>query len=90
MVLTFIIISMDTTALSVFIAAAKFIGAGVAVTGVIGASIGIGIIFAGYLLAYARNPYLSADLTRYLFLGFALAEVMGLLAVMMAFLILNS
>lgn len=72
------------------IAAGKFIGAGVAVSGVIGAGIGIGVIFAGYMLAYARNPYLQNALLRYLLLGFALTEAMGLLAIMMAFLILNS
>jgi group II intron reverse transcriptase/maturase len=70
---------MDSTALYSFVAAAKFIGAGLAVSGVIGAGIGIGIIFAGYMLAYARNPYLQNALIRYLFLGFALTEAMGLL-----------
>jgi len=72
------------------VAAAKYIGAGVAVSGVIGAGVGIGVIFAGYLLAYARNPYLQNALFRYLILGFALTEAMGLLAIMMAFLILYS
>jgi len=81
---------MDNTVLYSFVAAAKFIGAGVAVSGVIGAGVGIGIIFAGYMLAYARNPYLQNALIRYLFLGFALTEAMGLLGIMMAFLILNS
>jgi len=80
----------NSAALYSFVAAAKFIGAGVAVSGVIGAGIGIGIIFAGYMLAYARNPYLQNALIRYLFLGFALTEAMGLLGIMMAFLILNS
>jgi len=81
---------MDNTALYSFVAAAKFIGAGLAVSGVIGAGVGIGIIFAGFMLAYARNPYLQNALIRYLFLGFALTEAMGLLGIMMAFLILNS
>ncbi|MGZ5472302.1 MAG: F0F1 ATP synthase subunit C, partial [Nitrososphaeraceae archaeon] len=53
---------MDSTVLYSFVAAAKFIGAGLAVSGVIGAGIGIGIIFAGYMLAYARNPYLQNTL----------------------------
>ncbi len=80
---------MKTSVLYVsLVAAAKYLGAGMAVTGVIGAGIGIGVIFAGYMLAYARNPYLQNALTRYLFLGFALTEAMGLLAIMMAFLIL--
>jgi F-type H+-transporting ATPase subunit c len=62
------------------VAASKYIGAGLAVSGVIGAGAGIGIVFAGYLIAYARNPFLQNALVRYVFLGFALVEAMGLLA----------
>jgi len=69
---------------------AKAIGAGMATIGVVGAGVGIGVVFAGLLMAMARNPYLEQRLVRYLFLGFALTEAMGLLAVMMAFLILYS
>jgi F-type H+-transporting ATPase subunit c len=72
------------------VAAAKYIGAGLAVSGVIGAGVGIGVVFAGFLIAYARNPYLQNALFRNLILGFALTEAMGLLAIMMAFLILYS
>ena len=69
---------------------ANAIGAGMATIGVVGAGVGIGIVFGGIIMAMARNPYIEAKLTRYLFLGFALTEAMGLLAVMMAFLILYS
>jgi F-type H+-transporting ATPase subunit c len=68
--------------------ASRYIGAGVAVSGVIGAGAGIGIIFAGYMIAVSRNPYLQNTLLRYVFLGFALTEALGLLSIMMAFLIL--
>ena len=37
-------------------AAAKVIGAGLAVIGVLGAGIGIGTIFAAFISAVARNP----------------------------------
>ena len=70
------------------VTAARYIGAGIAVSGVIGAGAGIGIIFAGYMIAVARNPYLQNTLLRYVFLGFALTEALGLLSIMMAFLIL--
>jgi len=70
------------------VASAKYIGAGIAVLGVIGAGIGVGIIFAGYMISVARNPYLQNALLRYVFLGFALTEALGLLSIMMAFLIL--
>jgi len=66
----------------------KFIGAGVATTGVIGAGIGIGVLFAGFLIAFSRNPLQKDELLKYMFLGFALTEAMGLLSIMMAFLIL--
>jgi F-type H+-transporting ATPase subunit c len=56
--------------------------------GVVGAGAGIGIVFAGLVLAVSRNPGKEARLIQLTLLGFALAEAMGLLAIMMAFLIL--
>lgn len=70
------------------VAAAKYIGAGLATIGVVGAGAGIGIVFAGLLLAISRNPTKENRLIQLLLLGFALTEAMGLLAIMMAFLIL--
>lgn len=70
--------------------AAKSIGAGLATIGVVGAGAGIGIVFAGLLHAYSRNPNREARLMQLTLLGFALTEAMGLLAIMMAFLILYS
>lgn len=72
------------------VSAAKFIGAGLATTGVIGAGAGIGIVFAGLLVAISRNPSKESKLMQLVLLGFALTEAMGLLAIMMAFLILYS
>lgn len=73
-----------------FTIAAKSIGAGLATIGVVGAGAGIGIVFAGLLLSFSRNPSLEARLMQMTILGFALTEAMGLLAIMMAFLILYS
>ena len=70
--------------------AAKYIGAGLATIGVVGAGAGIGIVFAGLLLALSRNPAKEWRLMQIVLLGFALTEAMGLLAIMMAFLILYS
>lgn len=67
--------------------AAKSIGAGLATIGVVGAGAGIGIVFAGLVLAVSRNPQKEQRLIQLTLLGFALAEAMGLLAIMMAFLI---
>jgi F-type H+-transporting ATPase subunit c len=69
---------------------AKYIGAGLATIGVVGAGAGIGIVFAGLLLGLSRNPAREAKLMQMALLGFALTEAMGLLALMMAFLILYS
>jgi F-type H+-transporting ATPase subunit c len=68
--------------------AAKSIGAGLATIGVVGAGAGIGIVFAGLLIALSRNPVKEPRLFQLTLLGFALCEAMGLLAIMMAFLIL--
>ena len=70
--------------------AAKSMGAGMATIGVTGAGAGIGIVFAGLLIALSRNPHKEARLVQLTLLGFALCEAMGLLAIMMAFLILYS
>jgi len=70
--------------------AAKYIGAGLATIGVVGAGAGIGIVFASLVDAISRNPHKEARLIQSTLLGFALAEAMGLLAIMMAFLILYS
>ncbi len=69
---------------------AKYIGAGLATIGVVGAGAGIGIVFAGLLLALSRNPSKEPKLMQFALLGFALTEAMGLLAIMMAFLLLYS
>ena len=66
----------------------KFVGAGLATCGLIGAGTGVGIVFASLILGFARNPELNKDLFRFAILGFALTEAVGLLALMMAFLIL--
>jgi len=73
---------------SVLVISAKSIGAGLATIALAGVGIGIGVIFAGYLIAYARNPQVKRDLFGIVILGFALTEAIGLFALMMAFLLL--
>lgn len=72
------------------VSSAKLVGAGLATIGLVGAGIGIGIIFGAFLIAYSRNPQLKDDLFKYAILGFALTEAIALFALMMAFLILYS
>jgi F-type H+-transporting ATPase subunit c len=51
----------------------------------IGPGVGIGLIFAAYIQATARQPE-SAGLTRtYLFVGFAIVEALALLGFVLAF-----
>ena len=70
------------------IQAAKIIGTGLATTGLIGAGVGIGVVFGALILGVARNPSLRGQLFSYAILGFALAEAVGLFSLMMAFLLL--
>lgn len=72
------------------LAAAKYLGAGLACSGLIGAGAGIGLIFASLISSTARNPQLRGQLFTYAILGFALAEATGLFALMIAFLVLYS
>jgi F-type H+-transporting ATPase subunit c len=60
---------------------ANVIGFGLAA---IGPGVGIGLIFAAYIQATARQPE-SAGLTRtYLFVGFAIVEALALLGFVLA------
>jgi len=51
--------------------AAKYIGAGLAGTALIGAGLGIGSIFSNYLTGALRNPSAAAGQRTNLLLGFA-------------------
>jgi F-type H+-transporting ATPase subunit c len=68
--------------------ASKIIATGLATTGLIGAGVGIGIVFGALILGVARNPSLKSQLFTYAILGFAFSEATGLFALMMAFLLL--
>lgn len=70
------------------ISSSKFIGAGLATIGLVGAGAGVGVVFGSLILGVSRNPGIRNELFRNAILGFALTEAVGLLALMMAFLIL--
>ncbi len=67
---------------------AKYIGAGLATMGVIGAGIGLGVLFGNFLSGALRNPSAAPSQQPMLFLGMALTEAMGIFALVLAFLIL--
>jgi len=50
----------------------KLIGAGLATIGLVGAGMGVGVVFGSLISSVARNPSLKAELFRYAILGFAL------------------
>lgn len=68
--------------------ALKFIGAGLAAAGMIGAGIGVGTIFGAMLNGVARNPSVEAKLRTNAFIGAALAEALGIFAFTLAMIIL--
>jgi len=67
---------------------AKILGAGIATCSLIGAGVGVGVVFGSLLVSVSRNPSLKNELFQYAILGFALTEAVGLLGLMMAFLLL--
>ncbi|GCF01649.1 ATPase complex subunit 9 [Zygosaccharomyces mellis] len=68
--------------------AAKYIGAGISTIGLLGAGIGIAVVFAALINGVSRNPSLKDTLFPYAILGFALAEALGLFCLMISFLLL--
>ena len=68
--------------------AAKYVGAGLAMLGMIGAGLGLGTMFGNYLNAAMRNPSAAAAERPMLFLGMALTEALGIFALVVALLIL--
>ena len=70
--------------------AAKLIGAGIAMCGMIGAGIGVGNIFGQFLAGALRNPSAAGSQIGNLFVGAALAEALGILAFVMGILIWSS
>ncbi|MBF0166348.1 MAG: F0F1 ATP synthase subunit C [Alphaproteobacteria bacterium] len=70
------------------VAAAKLIGAGLAVIGLSGVGAGIGQIFSTLVSSVARNPAARSQIFGLAILGFALVEAVALYALLIAFLIL--
>ncbi len=62
------------------LASARLIGAGLAAIGVGAAAIGVGNVFGSFLESALRNPAAADSQQGRLFIGFAAAELLGLLA----------
>jgi F-type H+-transporting ATPase subunit c len=72
------------------IKAGKAIGAGLAMTGMIGAGIGIGTIFGNFLSGALRNPSAAGSQIGNLFVGAALAEALGILSFVLGILLYSA
>ena len=70
------------------LASAKVIGAGLAAIGIGMAAIGVGNVFGSFLDGALRNPGAADGQQGRLFIGFAAAELLGLIAFVIAILIL--
>jgi len=70
-------------------AAAKMIGAGLAMLALLGVGIGLGNIFSNLITSIARNPSAKDDVMKIGLIGFALTESIALLAFVTALIILS-
>ena len=68
--------------------AAKLLGAGFAAIGVGMAALGVGNVFGSFLESALRNPAAADSQQGRLFIGFAAAELLGLMAFVVAMIIL--
>lgn len=66
----------------------KYIGAGLAMLGMIGAGIGLGVLFGNFFQGALRNPSAAKSQQTNLFIGMALTEALGIFAFVVAVLIL--
>ncbi len=73
---------------SELVEAAKLIGAGLAVTPLAGAGVGLGLIFGNFLAGAFRNPSAASANQTTMLLGFALTEATGLFGFAIAAIIL--
>jgi len=66
----------------------RYIGAGLAMLGTIGAGLGIGILGYGALQGIARNPDAAGDVQTNMILGIAFAEAVAIYCLVVALVML--
>lgn len=64
-----------------------YIGAGLATFGMIGAAIGLGMMFGSFFQAALRNPSAAKSQQTNLFIGMALTEALGIFSFVIAILL---
>lgn len=68
--------------------AAKYIGAGLATFGMLGAALGVGNIFSSFLAGALRNPSAAQGQFGNLIFGFAVTEALGIFSLLVALILL--
>jgi ATP synthase F0 subunit c len=79
---------MDEVSAELIATGLKAIGAGLAMTGAIGAGAGVGIVVGGAVQGIARNPDASGNIQTNMILGIAFAEAVAIYALVVALIIL--
>lgn len=79
---------MDEAAALALVTGLKAMGAGLAMTGAIGAGAGIGILVGGAVQGMARNPDATGTIQTNMILGIAFAEAVAIYALVVALIIL--
>jgi ATP synthase F0 subunit c len=71
-----------------FVAGMKLLGAGIAMVGVIGGGIGVGLAAAGGVQAMGRNPDATPIIQTNMILGMAFSEAVAIYALAVALIII--
>lgn len=79
---------MDVESAAIIAQGLKAMGAGLAMTGAIGAGAGIGILVGGAVQGMARNPDAGGTIQTNMILGIAFAEAVAIYALVVALIIL--
>tara|TARA_A100001011_G_C14285863_1_gene833699 strand:- start:2131 stop:2412 length:282 start_codon:yes stop_codon:yes gene_type:complete len=66
----------------------KYIGAGLACTGMGGAAVGVGHVVGNFLAGALRNPSAAPGQTATMFIGIAFAEALGIFSFLVALLLM--
>ena len=66
----------------------KYIGAGLACLGMLGAAVGVGNIFGSFLQGAMRNPSAAQQQFGNLIFGFAVTEALGIFSLLVALILL--
>jgi F-type H+-transporting ATPase subunit c len=81
-------VDMELEAAEAIAGGLKLMGAGLAMTGAIGAGAGVGIVVGGAVQGIARNPDAAGQITTNMILGIAFAEAVAIYALVVALIIL--